>query len=293
MIQIEEVHIEELRGIKNLTLDMGRKAFAIHGPNGSGKSGVVDAIEFGLTGDMTRLSGKGTAGLSVKTHGPHVDARDYPDKALVRLRVYLPSLDKTVIMTRKVKAPKELILQPDDDAARGVLAEVAAHPEITLTRRQIIKFILTEAGNRSKDIQALLRLESIDGIRANLKTAANRTKSAHTAAVAARESAADALRRHLDLPKLESEQVLVVINSHRRTLGLEELAELTATTSFSEGVVEDEEGRPKLEKETALRDLDGLFDAVHSPVQDDDPDLRQLRDQLKRLHDEPDLLVAL
>ena len=293
MIQIEEVHIEELRGIKNLTLYMGRKAFAIHGPNGSGKSGVVDAIEFGLTGDMTRLSGKGTAGLSVKTHGPHVDARDYPDKALVRLKVYLPGLDKTVTMTRKVKAPNELILQPDDDAVRDVLAEVAAHPEITLTRRQIIKFILTEAGNRSKDIQALLRLESIDGTRASLKTAANRTKSAHTAAVAARESAADALRRHLDLPKLEPDQMLAVINSHRKVLGLEELAELTATTSFTEGVVEDEESPSKLEKETALRDLEALSDSVKSPVPDGDPDLRQLRDQLKRLQDEPDLLVAL
>jgi hypothetical protein len=293
MIQIEEVHIEELRGIKNLTLNMGRKAFAIHGPNGSGKSGVVDAIEFGLTGDMTRLSGKGTAGLSVKTHGPHVDARDYPDKALVRLKVYLPGLDKTVTMTRKVKAPNELILQPDDDAARDVLAEVAAHPEITLTRRQIIKFILTEAGNRSKDIQALLRLESIDGTRGSLKTAANRTKSAHTAAATAKESAADALRRNLDLPKLEAEQVLAVINSHRKVLGLEELAELTATTSFTEGVIEDEEGRPKLEKESSLRDLDALSNSVQSPLPKEDPDLRQLRDQLRRLQDEPDLLVAL
>lgn len=292
MIQIEEVHIEELRGIKNLTLQLGRKSFAIHGPNGSGKSGVVDAIEFGLTGDMTRLSGKGTAGLSVKSHGPHVDARDYPDKALVRLKVFLPSLSKSVTMTRKVKAPNDLILEPNDDAAREVLAEVAAHPEITLTRRQIIKFILTEAGNRSKDIQALLRLEAIDGTRASLKTATNRTKSEHTAAVAASGSAADALRRHLDLPRLEVNQILTVINPHRKTLGLEELTELAATTSFTEGVVEDEEERPKLEKETALRDAKGLSDAVNSPIPEDDG-LRQLRDQLRRLQDEPDLLIAL
>ena len=75
MIRIETIEIEECRGIKKLTLPLARRNFGICGPNGTGKSGVVDAIEFALTGEITRLGGSGTGDLSVKAHAPHVDAR--------------------------------------------------------------------------------------------------------------------------------------------------------------------------------------------------------------------------
>ena len=73
MIKLESAHIEEVRGIRNLDIDFQKSAFAISGPNGSGKSGVIDAIEFALTGSISRLMGRGTKGLSVSEHGPHVD----------------------------------------------------------------------------------------------------------------------------------------------------------------------------------------------------------------------------
>ena len=66
MIQVEAVKIMELRGIRELQLTPQRESFVISEPNGSGKSGVVDAIQFGLTGEISRLSGKGTGGLSVQ-----------------------------------------------------------------------------------------------------------------------------------------------------------------------------------------------------------------------------------
>ena len=73
MIRVKSIHIEEFRGIRVLDLVLDKENFGICGPNGTGKSGVVDAVEFCLTGDVTRLSGQGTAGLSVKSHAPHVD----------------------------------------------------------------------------------------------------------------------------------------------------------------------------------------------------------------------------
>ncbi len=73
MIQIESVRIKEFRGIRDLTLTMGRESFVVYGPNGSGKSGVVDAIQFALTGEIGRLKGTGTADLSLTEHGPHVE----------------------------------------------------------------------------------------------------------------------------------------------------------------------------------------------------------------------------
>ncbi|MGE0847986.1 MAG: AAA family ATPase [Hyphomicrobiaceae bacterium] len=85
MIRIEEVSISEFRGIRDLVLKLTGQNFAVSGPNGTGKSGVVDALEFGLTGSVSRLSGKGTGAVSVKDHGPHVDFRNKPQEARVVL----------------------------------------------------------------------------------------------------------------------------------------------------------------------------------------------------------------
>jgi chromosome segregation ATPase len=65
VIKLESAHIEEVRGIRKLDIDFQKSNFAISGPNGSGKSGVIDAIEFALTGSISRLMGRGTKGLSV------------------------------------------------------------------------------------------------------------------------------------------------------------------------------------------------------------------------------------
>ena len=95
MIQIESVQIRELRGIRELEIEPKRENFVISGPNGSGKSGVVDAIQFALTGEMSRLSGKGTGGLTVQRHGPHVDRRDDPAAAEVSLRLFVPEIGRS------------------------------------------------------------------------------------------------------------------------------------------------------------------------------------------------------
>ena len=161
MIQIEAIKIVEFRGIRELNLTLGRKNFVISGPNGSGKSGVVDAIQFGLTGEISRLSGKGTSGLTVQKHGPHVDRRRTPGAAEVSLTLYFPNLDKTAVLTRNVRRPRTFSLSPDDPTARAIVEEAAQHPEFTLSRREIIKYILVEARERSNEIQALLKLEEI------------------------------------------------------------------------------------------------------------------------------------
>ena len=114
MIKLEHAHIEEVRGIRKLDIDFQRGTFAISGPNGSGKSGVIDAIEFGLTGQIGRLMGRGTKGLSVSEHGPHVDKTRFPDAAFVELRVFIPALKKSATLTRKVSDPKKPKIVPVD-----------------------------------------------------------------------------------------------------------------------------------------------------------------------------------
>ena len=260
MIQVESVRINQLRGIRELQLTPGRKSFVVSGPNGSGKSGVVDAIQFGLTGEISRLLGKGTGGLTVQKHGPHVDRRDDPVSAEVSLSLHFPELIKSAVLTRNVKTAKTFTLEPDDAGVRAVLEEVGRHPELTLSRREIIKYILVEAGERSKEIQALLKLEAIGNIRSVLETAKNKVASSYTAAQKDTEDAEDALRRYLDVKALSVEDVLAAVNSRRQVLGLPAITELTADKVLNAGAAEGGP-QPAFNKVTAVRDLDAVKNA--------------------------------
>lgn len=88
----------------------------------------MDAIEFALTGEISRLTGKGTGGLTLATHGPRVDRRDYPDSSFVHLKLFIPELDKSVTITRHINKPKQATITPEDDDVKGILAEIAQHP---------------------------------------------------------------------------------------------------------------------------------------------------------------------
>ena len=260
MIQIESVTIRELRGIRELEIELRRKNFVVSGPNGSGKSGVVDAIQFALTGEMSRLTGKGTRGLSVSRHGPHVDRRDDPGSAEVSLSLYVPDLERSAVLTRNVKDAKKFSLEPEDPDVRALIEEVAGHPEVTLSRREIIKYILVEAGQRSKEIQALLKLEAIGQIRGVLKTTSNKLSTVARQARSAVADSDDALRRHLDVPALTHESVFGVINPHRQMLGLTEIDHLGADTDLSAGILEGA-GDAGFNKAAALRDVEALKEA--------------------------------
>src|SRR6476659_7518322 len=116
MIQIESIHIQELRGIRDLKLTMNHENFVVSGPNGSGKSGVVDAIQFALTGEIGRLKGAGTGDLTLSDHGPHVERRSDPDAASVQLVVYIPQLRQSATITRTIKKSKQPVITPNDEA---------------------------------------------------------------------------------------------------------------------------------------------------------------------------------
>lgn len=168
MIKLETAHIEEVRGIRKLDIDFQGKTFAVSGPNGSGKSGVIDAIEFALTGEIGRLTGTGTKGLSVSEHGPHVDKIKFPGASFVEIKAFLPGIGKSVRMTRKISSPSKPKIEPPDPDVIAEIAEIARHPEIVLSRREILRFILVEPTKRSEEIQALLKLDDIGRTRSLL-----------------------------------------------------------------------------------------------------------------------------
>ncbi|MGH2623383.1 MAG: ATP-binding protein, partial [Sphingobacterium sp.] len=176
MILVRKIEVVEFRGIRNLEIDFKKKNFAICGKNGTGKSGIVDALEFGLTGDISRLAGSGTGGISLKEHAPHVDSRSNPAKSKVIITVFIPSLNKEVSIERNVNDINNPVIKPTSSEIATVLEEVRKHPEFTLSRRELIKYVISTPGDRAKEVQALLRLEYVENLRTSLQKIANADK---------------------------------------------------------------------------------------------------------------------
>jgi DNA repair exonuclease SbcCD ATPase subunit len=292
VIKLESAHIEEVRGIRKLDIDFQKETFAISGPNGSGKSGVIDAIEFGLTGQIGRLTGRGTKGLSVSEHGPHVDKTKFPDAAFVELKVFLPGVGKSATITRKVSLPKKPKIVPADGDVKAALAEIADHPEIALSRREILRFILVEPTKRSEEIQTILKLDDIGQTRGALNTAHNKLQAAQRTAAAQMQTSRDALQLHVQIPTLRSEDLLEAVNKRRKLLNLSEIGELMADTKLDAGL-SSAGNIAQFNKQSALRDLSALSNAAKGFPDIAKEEVAAIVADIAKLEADPALFTAL
>lgn len=296
MIRVEQLTVKEFRGIHKLTLEPRGRNFAICGPNGTGKSGVVDALEFALTGDITRLTGEGTLGITVKSHGPHVDRRDTPELAEVVLQTMIPSSGKRLTIKRTIDAPAEPTIDPNDAGASEVVSELGNHPEFALSRRQIIKYILTPEGDRSKEIQALLRLDRVERVRQSLTTITNSLKKEGKRIDQDSTQAGTNLLRALGISQLREKDIIEAANQRRKILQLNALTELKADTSLKSGIAQPEKGAAasKISKKAALDDLLAFEKAASSPESNMVTASRSaVVDIIKKLLENPSLLRSL
>lgn len=296
MIHITTIKIEEFRGIRELSLDLAGGNFGLCGPNGSGKSGVVDAIEFCLTGNITRLSGQGAGELNVKGHAPHVDQRANPEKARVTITAFIPALAKEVTITRSVKSPRSVSITPADPVIKAVVEELRMHPEFALSRREIAKYIVTPPSRRSDDVQNLLRLDHVGRLRSSFVSYANKCKGDADETERMRKRAEADLRTALDLPTLDRKELLKKANEQRKILGLLEITELKRDTNFKDGLHENynKDKKTGIAKEVALADLKALTDALTAgePESHKQPREDAMTALLKLKEDEKALLHA-
>lgn len=263
MIQIDEIWIREFRGIRDLHLRLNGESFVVWGPNGTGKSGVVDAVEFALTGDVSRLSGSGSGGVTLSKHAPHVHSREDPQKAIVAMKVRDTSSGESSVITRTVLNPSIFLLEPEIQTVRSAVESAARHPEITLSRREIIKYIITTPGDRSKEVQALLKLDRLGSVRTSLRSAKSKTAAALKAFRRSEEDARGSMGRHLDVADFSSDDLLEVVNQRRLLLGLGQLEAADDTTNLSAGAgAGDEAGGNSFNRDSALRDVDALLTSV-------------------------------
>jgi hypothetical protein len=236
--------------------------------------------------------GRGTKGLSVAEHGPHVDKTKFPDAAFVELKLFLPKLGKSATITRKVSSPKKPKIVPAEPAILATLSEIADHPEVTLSRREILRFILIEPTKRSEEIQTILKLEEIGQTRGALNTAQNKVQTAHRVATSQVQSSREILQRHLQIATLHAVDLLEAVNKRRKILALPEIEKLTADTHLDAGLSAAGKSQ-EFNKQSALRDIKALADAAKEFAKLGATESAAIAADLSKLEADPDLLIAL
>ncbi len=262
MIKIQQIIIREFRGIRDFTFDMKGDNFAVCGQNGTGKSGIVDSIEFALTGNVSCLKGEGAGVLSVKKHGPHVDCKD-DETASVTLNFKLKD-GKEASIFRTVKNINNPTITPQDADVLEALEHIKAHPEFVLSRRELIKYVLSTPGDRAKEIQALLRLDKLESLRIKFQKIANNETRNKKSLESQKQTTGNALAQTLGIAKIDISDVLQQVNIRRKILGLPEIEKLEANTSLKDGLdtIEDKIAETRIPKVQALADIKSLEDKM-------------------------------
>ncbi len=288
-----ELEIHNVRGIPNLLLKPNGKNLVVWGPNGSGKSAVVDAIDFLLTGRISRLTGKGTGGITLNKYGPHVDHK--PEEATVRAIVQLPGLKGPVEIRRCMADPNTLEC---DESMRQHLEPImmlAKRGQHVLTRRDILRYITAEASTRAQEIQALLNITEIEEIRKTLVKAQNDLEGDCRDAKRAVETARGAVNATVQETTFSENIVLQFVNQNRAVLGGQPISTLRSTelkTGLKSPTVVSSD---KAVNVTLLeRDVQNLRNVTleqnQAEIAKND---KQLRDLIATVRSEPQLLHAL
>jgi len=224
-VKILNLEIKNIRGIKYIKIEPKGENVVIFGPNGTGKSAIVDAIDFLLTGGISRLSGEGTKGFSIKEHGCHIDSRD--DLKNTNVVATVDVNGKEVILERSIKRPSFLKIEPkeDENLVKPYLDSATLGLHI-LSRREILKYVTSEAGKRAKEVMSLLNLSEIENYRSTLVTVRNEAKVYSKQADSGLEREKDEINKLLSLVSFSEEATLVKINELRETLGGDKVTEL-------------------------------------------------------------------
>ena len=225
----------------------------------------------------------------MKAHGPHVTQRLTPEFSEVTLEVLLTDSNAVVTFSRNMKNPGKYKLDPDTPYNRRIFDEVGLHPEIVLSRREIINLIITQATDRSVAVQTLLKLDGIDKTRKALGTASTKLKDEAETASSTLNTRTGDLVRHLGIEKLDSDSVVSFANEKRASLGLGPLDSVADSASFTDGL-DDAALSDTFNKESALRDIDAAQEFFSTCVSTNKKTCESLVIDLCEIEENPSLL---
>jgi recombinational DNA repair ATPase RecF len=225
-MRILSLHIKNIRGIKNITISPNGQNVVVYGPNGTGKSAIVDAIDFLLTGKISRLTGEGSKVLELSEHGCHVDSRTDLKNTIVTAKVKIG--DEEITLSRSIAKPSRLNVEPRKNKEKILkilaIAELGQH---ILTRRDILQYITAEAGKRAKKVMSLLDLDNIESLRQTLVALKNEAENEDANNEVNLEVAKKNISTLLGIDGFLEEQVLTKVNEIRQSLNGAAIAALS------------------------------------------------------------------
>ena len=232
-MKLLELEIHNFRGIRDLTIAPRGENFLIYGPNGSGKSAVVDALDFLLTGQISRMKGKGTKDITLKKHGPHVD---YSVKdAWIKANVKIHGLEEPVEIKRSLDHPNKLICENSIRDLINPIMELASRGQHVLTRREILNYVTADSGTRGKQIQTLLKITDVEKTRNTLVKVKNTLKNNYIGAKSSLNTISAAINSNIGITNYDEEKILDFVNINRNVLDGNPLQDLKSN-SIKEGI---------------------------------------------------------
>lgn len=226
--------INSFGGIRyQLELEPNGNNFLVYGHNGSGKSTIVNAIDFLLSGKISRMSGEGTDGINFKKHGPHMDAS--PEESNVTALIELQGISDPIEIKRSFENPDELIIDEAYIDEIKPIVKLASRSQHILTKKEILKFVTSTTKNRGLKIIELLKLEEIEDQRKILNDVNNSLKRKFETASSNVKRCMTTLGTVANIDEPSSEDILSFVNSQRSVLGGEPLSELDSSL-LKEGI---------------------------------------------------------
>ena len=225
-MKLLELEIHNFRGIRNLSIKPQGENFLIYGPNGSGKSAVVDALDFLLTGQISRMKGKGTKDINLKKHGPHIDysAKDSWIKANVKIHGLVESIE----IKRSLDNPNKLVCEESIRDKIQPVIELASRGQHVLTRREILNYVTADSGTRGKQIQTLLKITDVEKTRNILVKVKNTLKNDYLGAKSSLNTISATIYSNIGIENFDEDKILDFINLNRKVLGGTPLKEINS-----------------------------------------------------------------
>ena len=229
-MKIQKIKISSFRGIPDhFERKLDGKSLVITGDNGTGKSGLIDAVDFLLTGKIRRLSGEGTKDISQEKYGHHVDKT----KEDAKVEAEIQFKGKNLTIERLLKHPIKLHKLKGDNSIFNDLKIFLETGQFSLSRRELLKFIICTDQDRSKAIQELLDISEIEKVRNIINQSYKKSQAEKDALEIGIKEGYVEIKKKLNLkPSAQLDDIKEKINEWRKILTAEKIIKWEKNTDI-------------------------------------------------------------
>ncbi len=233
-MKIQKIKINSFRGIPDkFEYILNCNSLVVTGDNGTGKSGIIDAVDFLLTGKIKRLSGEGTKDISQELYGHHIDKTKIDTKIEAEIKFNNQSLT----IQRLLAQPKKLHRIKGNSDIFNSLKKFLEIGQFSLSRRELLKFIICTDQDRSKSIQELLDISEIEKMRKIINLSYKKLQKEYESLNADIQAKKENIKNYLDLElSAQNNEIREKINKYRENLKSEKITQWEQDTDILSGV---------------------------------------------------------